>query len=308
MTRRRALLAAVAVAGCAGEPPPPPVQARPGQPLRWRTLQGGFIAPTLPPLAPAAGSRTGMFVRWLAPGAIALRGQELLVADGGNGRLWRAEAAGGYLTGIGGVAVGPQTQLALGPDLSAWVLDPAARQVLRLARDGRLMQTLTLPPTLATPVALQLADGGATLLLADGMGAQWLEQRPGGLARTVAPPGLSAVDGLAPAPEGWYVLDRLQGVVHQVTREGRPLARLGHGELLQPLAIAADRLGRVYVHEGQDHSLKRLEPGGPTRRWSAAELGLQRIGGLAVDGLVLAVSDPLAGQVQLLSFAHEALP
>lgn len=305
MRRRRLLLGAAGLAGCAGEPRPAPAVAVPGQPLRWRTLQGGFIAPTLPPLAPAAGARTGMYVRWLAPGAIALAGQDLLVADAGAGRLWRVEAGGGYLTGIGGVAVGPHTQLALGPDLSAWVLDPAARQVLRLARDGRLLQTLTLPPAMLTPLAMLLVDGGATLLLADGMGAQWLEQRPGGAARTVAPIGLGGVDGLAAAPDGLFVLDRLHGLVHRVARDGRTRATLGRGELLQPVAIAADRLGRVYVHDAQDGSLKRLEAGGPTRRWTASELGLQRIGGLSVEGLMLAVSDPLAGVVQLLSFAHE---
>lgn len=308
MVRRRVLLGAAMLAGCAGAPLPAPPAARPGQPLRWRTLQGGFIAPSLPPAAPAAGARTGMFVRWLAPGAIALAGQELLVADSGSGRLWRAEAGGGYLTGVAGVVAGAQTQLALGPDLSAWVLDPAARQVLRLARDGRLLQTLALPPAMLAPVAMLLADGGATLLLADGMGAQWLELRPGGIGRTVVPEGMGGVDGLAAAPGGLFVLDRLAGAVHQVARGGRRLATLGRGELLQPVAIAADRLGRVYVHDAQDKSLKRLQPGAPVQRWTAAALGLQRIGGLAVDGLLLAVSDPPAGQVQLLSFAHEAPP
>jgi hypothetical protein len=308
MVSRRLLLGAALLAGCAAEPRPAPVPPAPGQPLRWRTLQGGFIAPTLPPAAPAAGARTGMFVRWLAPGAIALSGQELLVADNGLGRLWRAEAGGGYITGIAGVTAGPQTQLALGPDLSAWVLDPAARQVLRLARDGRLLQTLTLPLAMLTPVAMLVADGGATVLLADGMAAQWLELRPGGAVRTVAPEGLGGVDGLAAAPGGIFVLDRMAGAVHQVTRDGRRLATLGRGDLLQPVAIAADRQGRVYVHDAQDASVKRLESGSPVRRWTAADLGVQRIGGLAVDGLMLAVSDMLGGQVQLLSFAHEAAP
>jgi hypothetical protein len=314
MVRRRVLLGATLLAGCAGEPLPAPAAAAPGQPLRWRTLQGGFIAPTLPPLAPAAGARTGMFVRWLAPGAIALAGQELLVADSGHGRLWRAEAGGGYLTGIAGVVVGPQTQLALGPDLSAWVLDPATRQLTRFGRDGRLMQSQHLGAAAGAPRALALADGGLTLLLADGVGASWTELRGvGGVARTLAPERagglrISGVDALAAGADGVFVLDQLLAVVHQVSREGAVLQTLGRGDLLQPVAVAVDRLQRCYVWDAQDGSVKRLQAGASALRWSAAELGVQQIGGIAVDGLTLAVSDALAGTVVLHSFAHEAGP
>jgi hypothetical protein len=86
---------------------------------------------------------------------------------------------------------------------------------------------------------------------------------------------------------------------------------LGRGDLLQPVALAVDRLQRCYVWDAQDASVKRLSgPSGsaPAQRWSAAELGVQQIGGIAVDGLTLAVSDTLVGSVVLSSFAHEAAP
>ncbi|MBL8308772.1 MAG: hypothetical protein JNM33_18895 [Rubrivivax sp.] len=316
---RRTLLAAGlgVFAGCAADapvgPPPPP-----GQPQRLRTLQGGFLAPVLagglpPPVRPGlplpAGS--GQFVRWLAPAALALRGTDLLVADAGSGRLWRADAYGLHVTGIAGAPVGRQTALALGPDLSAWVLDPFTRQVLRFGRDARLLQTLRVGIAGGAPAAIALAEDGFTLLVADAVGAAWSEHRGvGGVVRQIAPEAeggqrISGVDALAAGRDGVVVLDRLRGVVHRVSREGRVLQTLGRGQLRQPQAVALDRLGRIYVHEAQDASIVRLAAGGEVQRWSAAELGVQQIGGIAADEMTLAVADALAGAVVLHSFAHE---
>ena len=317
--KRRLFLAAACLGGCATEPGSEPI-ALPGQPQRWRTLQGGFLAPTLAsgvqaPLLPGVGlpvrPGTGMFVRWMAPTALALRGTDLLVADAASGRLWRAEAMGNQVTGIAGAAVNRQTALALGPDLSAWVLDPATRQLMRFGRDGRLLQSQHLAASAGAPVALALADGGLTLLLADGVGASWTELRGvGGIARSIAPERagglrISGVDAVAAGRDSVFVLDRLLAVVHQVARDGQVMQTLGLGELMQPVALAVDRLERCYVHDAQDASIKRLQAGAPATRWSAADLGVQQIGGLAVDGLTLAVSDSLSGAVVLNSFAHE---
>lgn len=305
------------LAGCATDPqaqapagPPGP----PGTPPPWRTLQGGYLTPQLP--LPGAPPRlaSGMFVRWVAPGPLALRGNELLVADLATGRLWRADTAGHAVTGLPGAPVGPGTALALGADLSAWVLDPQARQVLRFARDGRLLQSHHIDTVTPSPMGLALADGGATLLLADGLGAQWSEQRgPAGVVQHIAPARadgqrISGVDALVVAGEQVWVLDRLQGVVHRCTRQGLVLQTLGRGELMQPVALAVDRLGRAVVLDAQDGSLKRLHANAPAQRWSAADLGVQRIGGLAMDGLMLAVSDAQRGQVVLHSLAQELAP
>lgn len=320
-SRRTALMASGALladlaglAGCATDAPQGAPTVTPGRPLHWRSLQGGFLAPTLPGPGQAPRMASGMFMRWVRPGPLALWGNELLVADLATARLWRADTAGNAVTGIAGAPVGPGMALALGPDLSAWVLDAVSRQVLRFARDGRLLQTHRIGTALPSPVALALADGGATLLLADGLGAQWSEQRgPAGLVHHVAPEQanglrISGVDALAVAGDHICVLDRLQGVVHRVSRQGQVLQTLGRGELQQPVALAVDRLGRVVVHDAQDHSLKRLRSGGPALRWTAADLGVQQIGDLAIDGTMLAVSDALAGQVVLHSMAHDSAP
>ncbi len=320
--QRRAFLAAACLSGCATEPANEPV-ARPGQPQRWRTLQGGFLAPALPgglqmPPRPGVGlppmAGNGMFVRWNSPAGIALRGNDLLLADAGSGRLWRADAMGNQISAIQGAAVNRQTALALGPDLSAWVLDPATRQLLRFGRDGLLLQSQRLAAAAGAPVSLALADGGLTLLLADGVGASWTELRGvGGIARSIAPQRegglrISGVDALAAGIESVFVLDKLLAVVHQVSREGQVRHTLGLGDLKQPVALAIDRLERCYVLDAFDGSIVRLRGADTVQRWTAAELGVQQVGGLAVDGLTLAVSDPISGMVVLNTFAHEAGP
>ena len=319
--RRRALLLSLgtpfaaggaSLAGCAADPAAVAERSAAARaPLTpWRVVSGGFLAPPPQPgQLPRPG--TGMFVKLIAPTAIALRGPDLLVADAGNGRVWRVDPAFNRAIGIAGVPVTPQTALMLGPDLSAWVLDAGARQVLRFARDGRLLQTYRIDTSLPSPVALALADGGATLLVADGMGAQWGEQRsPSGLGVRVAPRAgagggmrVTGVDAIATVGDGLVVLDRLGAVVHRIARDGRVLATLGRGELAQPSAMAVDREGRIYVVDAGQRTLVVLHEGMPARRFDAAALGVQRIGGIAIDERVLALADSLAGRVQLVLMA-----
>jgi hypothetical protein len=269
-------------------------------------MQGGFLMPAMPLVGLPSTASTGLYVRWHAPIALALRGHELLVADGGSARLWRVDLMSQGLTAIAGAPVSQGTALAIGPDLSAWVLDRGARQVLRFARDGRLLQTLRIDTAVPSAVAMALADGGATLLLADGAGASWSEQRGGTpFARIVQPQRedgqrITSVDALAIGAQGLYVLDRLAGAVHLVSRDGVVRATFGRGELMQPVALAIDRLDRIHVLDAQDSSLRRLANAtSPARHWSAAELGVQRINAFALDSGLLALADTGAGQVVL---------
>lgn len=313
LSRRRWLAAAAgacALAGCAVDmPAPAPPQNGPLR--RVRVLQGGFLAPAVPPprpgSMPAPAVPTGLYTRWSAPAALALQGQELLVADLAGQRLWRTDVSGQAMQAIAGAPVVPGVQLALGPDLSAWVLDAGARQVLRFDRGGRLLQSVRLPLALPSPAAMVLADGGATLLVADGLGAAWVELRGGAVVRAVSPEAasgqrISGCDGLAPSRAGLWVLDRLGGAVHEVARDGRVLRTLGQGELVRPVALAAERHGGVWVHDaGGAEAMHRLGSEAPPWKITAAQLGVPRIGAIAAEGGLVAVADAAGGGVSLWS-------
>lgn len=289
---RRAWLALVLAqcGACAGDPAAAPAP----QPLLlpWQRVSGGFLAsPTGP---------TRSFVRFVRPQLVAVRGFDLLVGDLALQRLWRVDPVAGTLVGIAGVTLTPQTALLLGADGSAWVLDAPAGQVLRFARDGRLLQTWRPGTTLPTPVGIALADGGATLLVADGLGAHWAEQRsPGAPLRLVEPVAaggrrVGGVDAIATRGADVLVLDRLAGVVHRVDREGAVRQTLGHGDLVQPVALGVDRRGRVFVLEAAG-SVKLLAPDRP-----AQVLALPKASALAVEGDVLAVVDEARAELQVL--------
>lgn len=278
---------------------------------RVRTVSGGFLSPPGPVFGVPARPGTGMYVKLTAPTAIALQGNDLLVVDSALGRLWRVDIGLNTLSGIAGAPAWPTTAVALGPDLSAWVLDAASHQVLRFARDGRLLQTFRGGSAAPAPAGLALTDGGATLLLADAVLGQWAELRSvGGGARPVRPVtpsgGGVAVDAIATAGETVFVLDRRAGLVHRVRRDGEVVDSFGAGDLKQPVALAVDRLGRAFVHDAQDRAVKLLRPGRPTRVFESATLGVQQIGAIAVDERFLAVADRLTGQVAVFEPRGEA--
>jgi hypothetical protein len=309
--RAKVAVLAALVAGCTTTPPTPPIPPTPSGPAHtgatllvpWRTVTGGFLAPPGAPFGAAARSGTGAFVRLLAPTAVALRDNDLLVVDSGAGRVWRADLALQTMSAITGAPSAPGTGVALGPDLSAWIQDRGAHQILRFARDGRLLQTYRAGPMTDAIAGFALADAGATLLVADGGQRQWLELRPVGSIALPVPLrhpggiGVRGVDGLAVAGSSIYVLDRLAGEVHVARRDGLVTASFGRGELKQPVALAADAGGRVFVQDAQDQSVTLLQAGLPPQVFTAAQLGVQVIGGIAVQERFLVVSDHLAGQV-----------
>ena len=306
-----ALALVTAISGCGSAPTAPvspgasPSTAPEGalELHHWRTVIGGFLAAPAPPFGVPLRPGSGAFVKLVAPSAVALSGNDLLIVDGGTGRIWRADLALNTLSAIEGAATAatPGTAIAIGPDLSAWVLDGVARRIVRIARDGRLLQTFRGDRTAPSPVAIGLADAGSTLLVADSALRHWVEFRSvGAFSLPVAPSSADAVrgvDGLAVTRQAVYLLDRSAGVVHVVRRDGQVLARLGEGELKQPVAIAVDRFERVFVLDAQDNSVMLLRAGRPAQVFDAARLRVQQISAIAVDESFLAVADRLTGQV-----------
>lgn len=314
---RRALLALAAAGGvlglsaCAGalqalapQAAAPPTFAGGGLVSRWRSVGGGFLGAAVGPLGLPALPGSGPYVKLLAPTAIALRGHELLVVDSGAGHIYRVDLGFETLVPVAGAPATPGTLVALGPDHSAWVLDRRAAQVLRIGRDGRLLQTFAAagPAT----AGLALVDGGLTLLLADATLGRLFETRgAGGVAVTLTPQfaggrRLASVSGLAVGRDVLYVLDGQEGRVHLLRRDGQVLASLGGGELKRPQSMAADDWGRVFVVDAHDRLLKVFAFGQPMQTLDAAQLGVMQIDAVAVDQGVLAVADSLTGRVALL--------
>lgn len=310
------LVATMVLAGC-GTPPADSEAAAASAadvPLvrPWRTITGGFLAAPAGVFGVPARPAAGTYVKLLAPTAVALRGNDLLVVDSGTQRVWRADLALGTLTAVAGAPGLPGTAVALGADLSAWVLDVQAGRLLRFARDGRLLQTQRASAFVPTPAAFTVLDGGAAVWLADALPAPLVEMRAfSGVATPVQPQGhgsarIERAGALATTRDAVYVLDLEARVVHRLRRDGHIDATLGAGVLVQPEAIAADRFGRVFVTEPGAGLIRVLDTQAPPDTIEGQRLGVQHIGGIAVDERFLAIADRAAGQVVIVQLRDGA--
>lgn len=291
--------------------PPMPAATGPTSVTPWRNVNGGFLNGPSPLTGVPVRPGVGAYVRLVAPGAVAVRGNDVLIVDSGAGRLYRYDIALNALTGVAGPPATPQTRVALGPDLSAYVLDTTARQVLRFGRDGRLLQTFRTDVAFAPAdfalgtdnVSLQLLDRTtAQVALLTQVGASVLPLRP--LAGDGFPTG--ALAAIAVGRAGTYLLDANEGVVHVMGRDGRIVRTFGRGELDQPGTIAVDRNERVYVTEPGQRRIKVFRDDAVVQTLIATELRVLSIGGIAVDENLLAVSDPENGQIALYALRTEA--
>lgn len=299
------LVALMLLAACASEPLPRTDDGAPR--LAARTVSGGFLAAPLPLTGAPALPGSGAFVRLQQPTAIALRDGELLVVDAAAGRIFRIDRALNTLLPLPAAAAAalPSTRVALAADHSAFVLDATARRVLRFARDGRLLQTLR-PEPLAEPVDLALSPDAAELWLADATLAQISRLsfasgilQPMRVTRADGA-GLAQVGALVATRDGLWLLDRASGALQKLSADGRVQQIIGRPQVEAPASIAVDRHGRLYVAEPMVGRIRVFRDGEVEREFSAAALGVQRIGLIAVDGDELAVVDALVGQIRLL--------
>jgi c(7)-type cytochrome triheme protein len=234
------------------------------RPARGRWLLSPYRA-----LSPAASCRPrraalGMPARaWaaacscklLSPAALALRGNDLLVADARPAASGAPTSAFNTLTPIAGAPVGPGTRSRSAPTCrpGCWTRRRArccaSRATAACCRPGASAATCRRRWPWRWPTAARRCCWPTA----------WVRSGPSSGARVAGAPGRhrGATAGASAAwtrscrcDDALYVLDRLAGVVHRTDRDGRVLATLGRGDLVQPVAIAADRDGRVFVPTG----------------------------------------------------------
>jgi chromosome segregation protein len=153
----------------------PPVSGVLGAVVELLRVQPGAEAAVA---AALSGAADAVAVASLADAAAALT--RLRDTDGGQVNLWIAQSAGGSAPGVGGVAR-PATALATRPDLPplpagfSWVLDVVTGPEVLAPALVRLLDRVTLAPTLAEGVALIEADPSLRAVTRDGdlIGVDW---------------------------------------------------------------------------------------------------------------------------------------
>jgi hypothetical protein len=297
----------------AGRPAPAaPVAHGPSRPgpagaaTPWRTCMGGFLAPALPGrrAAPAMPRRAAACLRaLLSPGGDGAARQRPAGGRPAGGRLWRADLGFNTLTAMAGAPAGPwhgagarARPVGLGARPARRARCCASRATGACCRPGAPARRAV------SPVAMALADGGATLLLADGLCAMVRAAGPRRAWRSraarAATARVSGVDALAPWPAtacscstawpAWCTASRATAACSTAT--------LGGGELCSrwrwpPTASAASSCST----RGPQHQACCCGPAAPARarRRRAGRAADRRPGGRRAPA---GVSDPLPGR------------
>jgi hypothetical protein len=308
---RAALAAACLLAGCAVGPSAPagpsPLDGTPIAP--WTRVNGGWLAartgPATTPAPMMMPNMRGAFMPLRFPSAVAILANDVLIADSAAQTIYRYDITMQSLAPVTGLGVPLGTRLAIGSDLSAYVLDPARRVVLRIGRDGRLLQTLGNPQVIAQPVDFALREAFGDLLLADATLAQLIVLRmAGNIAFAVTPrdaEGERAGPIAAVAARGERVCTSHPSSRQVYCRDGnlQNLVVLGDPALRLPGPLAIDRFGRVLVIDTAANDLKMFAGTRMIAAIPAAALGVAEITALAVDGNFLAIADASGAQVAL---------
>lgn len=272
-------------------------------PLLW-SLPGARLSSARDPLGQTRASAAAAHTLFVRPSSVAARGADLAVIDSGAGALYRVDAAAQLMVRLP-VNVTPMARIEMLADRTLLVVDGVQRRVLRLAGDGRLLQEITAPAVdLGQPVAVVSDDRAARLLVADALYGQIVEFHPAGVASRPIPVRddngrVTSLIGLATGTRGWYLLDGGCRCVLIVDRDGRVIGREGVNELTQPVALAVDASGRVFVADAGARTLRVFAQGRTMQGFAYRELGVNEILDLRIDEATLYLATGLSGRIDV---------
>lgn len=276
----------------------------------WRSLTGGLGVPD-PFANPAAPpTRARQRIRLIAPIAVTARGNDVFVLDMTQSAILHFDSGLGTASVFAALPSVPLgTSIYLDRDLSLYVLDPIAAEVLRYDRTGVLIQRLQNTEALANPVAIVAGTGSAKLMIADALRPYIVGlDELGAVASTIGakpakPLPIQRIDDMAAGLDGLYVLDKLAHQIHALSPGGGYRVAFGEKDLSMPAAVAADGYGRVYVADNFDSTIKVFEGGqlvGSAGGPGAAPGRFKQIFDLWVDGELLYVADAPGARIEIM--------
>jgi sugar lactone lactonase YvrE len=210
------------------------------------------------------------------PEGVACRGNALVVADTGNGRLLRYTIAGDAWT-PGGEVVLPQLPSPIRLDLNSkgeiFALDGSSRKIVRIAPTGDFLGYVAPSGDVQgaiVPRSLRL-DGQDNLYLLDVFSARVLVMDPSGKVQREIPfpKGYGFLSDLAVDAGGnIYLLDSVGKRVYKVAKNAAaaaPLTGSLQEEAYFPAAIALDKQGTIFLVDQNGSGVVLLGPDGSLR-------------------------------------------
>lgn len=267
----------------------------------WITAQPGPLN-TSPPKPEFNG-----FLRWLSPTLVAARGNLAYVVDDGRSRIFLYDIAQQSMTPIVDYSAGAVSAVAVAPDMSLFVADIHARQVLHYSADGRILRKFGNDLEMTRPVALLLDESNGEIMVADSSHNHVVVFNSLGRVLSVLKSRVThSIDAMARGPDGLYLVDRLNQQIVVIGQDGTHRYILGKGTLKSPGAIAVDRFNRVFVSDGFNDRINIYENGelaASVGGTGASPAKFNRITSLWLEHNVLYVADSLNARIQTFRVA-----
>lgn len=226
------------------------------------------------PMAPIYVDGKGAGMR--QPEGVACRGNTLVVADTGNGRLLKYTIAGDSWTPAGEIVL-PQLSSPIRVDMNSkgeiFVLDGSSRRIVRVAPTGEYLgyfaPTENIQGTIV-PRSLRIGGDDSVYLL-DVSGARVLLLEPSGkILREISfPKEYGFLSDLAVDAGGdILMLDSIGKKLFKVPKNAPEPAQLGGSlkeEVYFPTGIATDKQGRIFLVDENGGGIVNLSPDGSFR-------------------------------------------
>lgn len=235
------------------------------------------------------------FHNFAAPAAIAVRGADVFIADAGVDALLHWDTARQAVRRIGARRAPLGTKLAALEDGTLYVLDPLARELLRLTREGSVLQRLQDRSLLAGVADFAVEPASGRLLLVDRGRNRLIAVSPAlGASIELA---LDSPWTIASGPDAFYVVDRSRRRVLRFVPQAGATQAFGETVLKLPGAVAVDRHRRVFVHDAAANAILVFLNGAHIATLEARALGVASIADFAISGSEFALAG--AGGVRL---------
>ncbi len=260
----------------------------------WTTLTGARLGARVNPFSAMARlPDLAGFVPWLSLTAVAARNNYIYIVDGGRRQIFLYDLAQQSMAPFAKYGAAGVSGIAVAPDMSLYVADTNARQVLHFSADGRLLRSFANEFEMARPVAVLLDEPSGNLLVADSLHNHVVVFNSLGRVLSVLRSDQArSLEAMARGPDGLYLVDRLGKQVVVIGTDGADRYILGQGSLKLPGAIAVDRFNRVFVSDSFDNMLKIYQGGQLVASVGAGgAVPFNRITGLWIERDVLYVAD-----------------
>lgn len=267
-------------------------------------IAGGFSAPlSTAPGRPAGGA----YIKLVQPTALAAKGPDLYVADGGQRMLLRIDTITQSVARLSELPPLPGVRVKAGPDGSAYILRPDRGEVEHLARDGRRLAGFAATYEILQPTDLIVEPTLNRVWISDAAGGVFAFHPSGRMSEPLAGRGDGFGDDYSAATLLAAGRDRVVGIdprcrcVIEFDRDGLVIGRFGENQLINPADLAVDGHGRTWIVDRGDRRLKVFDGDRLLASLAAARLGLVEITAISIDVYRAYISDAPGGRVGIFA-------